>query len=474
MQKRFNYIIGGLLVSLGIIIGVFGFMIGDKFLSITTESTQSTTSDETYSEISELIEIIEERAYYFEDRSALIDGALRGIVDSLGDPYSEYLSEKEFSELLNQLNAEIYGLGISIVVNGKYPIIVEVMDNSPAALSGLQPGDTIKTIDGVDIKNKPLEEVGSMIRGGEGEVRQIGVYKDNPNKLNYYNIRLDEIHKSTVSYSYEKIGSEILGYLRIESFGTYTFGELNEAMTELEDIGIDYLIIDVRNNPGGYLDTVQSILDYFINTDVPFMYSQTKSGAETRYYLTNIDHVINYDIVVLINDMSASAAEIFASAMNEIGQYELIGTKTFGKGTIQVTYNMDMSNWVKITTAIWLTPSKVWIGKEGISPTILVEAVSSDMFFIDAHNDIKFDVVNENVKYTQLLLKALGYDVRTDGYFDKNTEEAVKQYQLEIGVENTGIVDFKTAYHLNRYFINLLTDLEYDNQYQEAKNYFIN
>ena len=136
-------------------------------------------------------------------------------------------------------------------------------------------------------------------------------------------------------------------------------------MNILEKLKIDYLIIDVRDNPGGYLSTVTDVLDYFLNSNQPFMYQEAKDGTLEARYLNKIDHEIDYNIVVLINENSASAAEVFASAMNEIGNYDLIGVKTFGKGTVQQFYCAESSlNCMKLTTKIWLTPSKKWIDKK--------------------------------------------------------------------------------------------------------------
>lgn len=476
MIKKLNYIISALLVTLGIIIGSMGFIIGIKFLgNKTIESTEALIiDDENYKIFLEIMKIVENKAYFFNQQEDLFEGALRGIIEALGDPYSVYFSEKEYVDYINQINASIYGIGITIAHNGPYPIIIKVYENTPAYNAGVEVGDIIKTVNYIDVKDKPLSEISNIIKSSEEEVK-IGIYRDNPNNQKHYVMKLDEINLPTISYQHEKIGSNLLGYLKIDSFSLDTANELFAAMNVLEELKIDYLIIDVRDNPGGYLSSVTDVLDYFLNSKQPFMYQEAKDGSLEARYLEKFEQEIDYDIVVLINENSASAAEVFASAMNELGNYDLIGVKTFGKGTIQQFFCTSESlNCMKLTTKIWLTPSKKWIDKEGVNPTIIVEDELRKMLFINPFKEMKFDIVDENVKCVQVLLTKLGYDIRTDGYFDKATEAAVKDFQLTNDLQITGVVDFITAYHLNKFYLNILNDLDYDNQYQVAKAYFIN
>ncbi len=468
MIKRNNSIIGVLLVTIGMMIGILTIIVRDKL--IYTPSSETTTADDFFKDVKSLFELIEQNAYFYQNDVLLRDGAIRGVVDSLADPYSVYFSENEYLDFNNELNRELCGIGITTVINGSYPLIIKVNDNSPAEKAGLKTGDIIKFIDSKHVENLSSAEISNLIRGEKGVVRDIGVYQENPNHISYHKVTLDKIIVKTVNYTYEQIDKEIMGYLKIDSFGVNTFSELNQAMNDLVTIGIDKLIIDVRDNPGGLLSSVKEVLDYFINSNIPFMYSRTRDNSESKDYLNEIDKEIDYDIVILINEYSASAAEIFAVTMYELGGYDLVGTTTYGKGTMQIIYTINNGSIiVKLTTGIWLTPSKEWIQDIGVKPTKEVKR-NGQFYLVDSYKDISYDIVNDEVKKVQLFLKSkYHYDIRTDGYFDRITENAVKDYQLNNRLLVTGYIDHNTAYYINIELIKEWFDLKNDTQYLAAK-----
>ncbi|QVK17697.1 S41 family peptidase [Mycoplasmatota bacterium] len=480
MNKKTNIIIGGLLVSLGIILGILGTTLSDKFIKH-QESTTATINNsvEPVERVEDyLSEVIREKSYYYQNDDLLTEGALNGMVESLDDPYSTYLSEEAYIEHTNRLKEMMYGIGISVTLNGHYPLIFNVIEGSPADIAGLQKGDTIKTVDGIDIENKTITEVAELIKGEKGTTRTLGVYSDNSNVVSNINVTIDLINLKTINYDFQIVDNHRIGYLLISSFMAPTYGELLAAMSHLEDQNLDDLIIDVRDNPGGLVTTVKEVLDYYINTDRPFMYSESKDKEQTLYYLDDDNHEIYYNIVVLMNENSASAAEVFAATMHEIGNYQLIGKTTFGKGTMQSSFpiNIEKTQMVKLTTHIWLTPNKEWIHHIGVEPTIEVEQTKyAGISYIDSSQEISFDHVNEEIKDVQTFLnhKELS-TTRIDGYFDNDTKNAVLAYQAMKGLDQTGVVDDRTAYYLNLDIINYITDKNYDDQYQKALDYIIN
>ncbi len=470
MNKKTNITISCFLVIIGIIIGVLGVTLSEIIFDYPVKNTTS-TDDQTETILDYLSELIKNKAYYYQNDDKLLDGALFGIISSLGDPYSQYLSEDDYADFNNRLHEKLYGIGVGIVENGSYPLIYHVYDNSPAKESGLRKGDTIITVDGVDIKNKTLTEISKLIKGTEGTKRKIGIIGDNLNDIKEIEIEVGLVNVPTVSYEYLTTNNHKIGYVKINSFMQFTYEELQLAMNRLEEKKIDELIIDVRNNPGGLLNCVTDVLDYFLNTDEPFMYSKTNTDKETAYYIKENNHQINYDIIVLINELSASASEIFAASMNQIGGYNLIGEQTFGKGTMQVTYplNSKGTKYAKLTTEIWLTPNKDWIHDIGVAPTIEVDQTNYDgISYIDYFQVLEYDVVNNEVKDLQNFLNTQGYFLRTDGYYDLNTKQAVTDFQTINGLTATGDVDYQTAYLLNMKILNYLENKLYDNQFQKA------
>jgi len=474
MNQKTNIIIGGLLVSLGIILGILGTTLSDNFIQKYIYTT-TTKPDETIEDY--LSEVIKERSYYYQNDELLFEGALSGMVGSLGDAYSTYFSEEAYQDYTNHLNDTMYGIGVAVVLNGPYPMINYVYEGSPALTAGFEKGHTIKTVDGVDLYNKTIPEITGLIKGVKGTTRMIGVYTDNPDVVTNISVTTDLITSSTINYDYVNVNNHKIGYLQIETFASPTYDELLVAMTHLESKEIDDLIIDVRNNPGGLLTSVTNILDYFINTEEPFMYAKSRDEVETKYYINENNHEINYNIVVLMNENSASASEIFAATMHEIGNYQLFGKTTYGKGTMQNAFplNIERTSVVKLTTHIWLTPNKEWIHGIGVDPSIEVEQTSYEgISYINSYQLISFDQVNEEIKDVQIFLNKKGFTTRLDGYFDDDTREAVRTYQFTKGLEDTGIVDHKTAYQLNLDIMNFYNNKIYDNQYQFALNNVLN
>lgn len=466
-MKKLNVLISCLVFVLGVVVGILGMSIHN---SLSEDTKTTTTTKQELSVEEEILNLIREISLYYTNDDVLLEGALKGIVASLDDPFSSYMNLKEYEEVDNRLNQKFYGIGVGVTQVGPYPMIVRIYEDSPAEQAGLQVGYRIKTVDGTDVKDLSVDDVAALIRGPENTERVIGVFTTNPDEVTTYNIIIKKVDVKTVSYDYFTINDKKVGYLKIDSFMENTPKEVEKAMEYLEGERIDHLIIDVRSNPGGLLSSVRSTLDYFINMDEPFMYAEYRDEVLDEYKLFNVySHEVTYDIKVLIDENSASAAEIFAAVMNEIGHYDLYGKTTYGKGTMQVTYPVQGVHFVKITTARWLTPSKQWIHGKGVNPTIEVEQEGyQNLAYINGFETIEYDHVGEAIKHVQILLNCLGYEVRSDGYFDNDTLEAIKDYQNSKGLEVTGVVDHATAYYLNLDLFSYIGNKEFDTQYQRV------
>ncbi len=471
MGKKTNIIIGILLVSLGVVMGILGTTLSFDIM----DKTPATKSQETI--LDYLSEVIGEYSYFYENEELLLDGALKGMVESLNDPYSVYLSSEDYQKFTDEFEGNMVGIGVTLSDNGPYPIITSVINSSPAKIAGIEAGQVIRAVDKKDVKNMSISEVASLIKGIKGTVREITVTTNDPKVMFDIYVTLDEIYQKSIEYSYINTNNQKIGYLKINSFMDKTYSELTSAMEHLENKFITDLIVDVRGNPGGLLSSVTDILDYFINTNEAFMYSEGRNGEEIPYYIDKNTHEVNYDIVVLMDEFSASASEIFASSMNELGGYPLIGQTTYGKGTMQSFFplNLTGTRWVKLTTNIWKTSKNEWIGNVGVEPTIpALQTNFIGLGYINPEKTYKLGNVNQEIKEAQLFLYRKGYNLRSDGYFDSDTENAIKTYQTLKNINVSGELDANTIYYLNKDILSYINEIKNDSQYQKALDYIKN
>jgi len=239
-----------------------------------------------------------------------------------------------------------------------------------------------------------------------------------------------------------------IGHVKINSFAKNTAQEVENAVTDLRQKGVKKFIFDVRYNPGGLLDQALAISNMFVEEGKTILNIEDRNGKITAYKASKEygTFKITEPYVLLVNEGSASASEILAGALKESANAKLIGSKTYGKGTVQSVVDVSKNAELKYTTAKWLTPNETWIHKTGIEPT---ETVSMPEYYnitiVDTREVVKEGSVSDNVKTIETILKGLGYDVKADGYFDSKTTEAVKQFQKTKGISETGEVNEQTG-----------------------------
>ena len=309
---------------------------------------------------------------YYQDVDAgeLMEAGINGMLQYLGDDYSTYM-DKEVSEDFNdQVEGKYQGIGVEIASYDENTIkIVRVFSDSPAAKAGLKPEDTIISVDGEEMKGKNASDVAASIRkSGKSKITLV-IKRGEETKS--YTIGLSEVNIDSVATKvFEKNGKKI-GYIELSIFANNTYSQFKKKLDELEKQNIDSLIIDVRGNSGGYLSAVTDIASIFLERDKVIYQLDTKGKVEKVY--SNKDGKKKYKVVVLMDVNSASASEILAAAMKESYGATLIGTNTFGKGTVQNAYTLKSGATVKYTVQKWLTPKGNWIDKKGVEPDIKVE-----------------------------------------------------------------------------------------------------
>ena len=301
--------------------------------------------------------------------SELVDSALKGYVAGLGDEYTELMTAKEYEELEQELS-EYVGIGIYVgqSLDGEAVILAPVGDESPAFKAGIKAYDVIVKVNGEDVTGLELEEVTNKIKGKEGTKVKITVDRDGEEKE--FEVERKSIKVSEIKY--EMIDNDI-GYIDFDSFTETAHTEFANAYKELKKQGAKKLIIDLRDNTGGYVETAEAILDMFLNKgETEYITVDNKGNEVTTTAKGN--KVIDMPVVLLTNEYTASASEIMAGCLKDHGLVTIVGTKTYGKGVIQSVFPiLDNSAYLKITTMKYMTPNKNEINKVGIEPDKVVE-----------------------------------------------------------------------------------------------------
>ncbi len=321
------------------------------------------------------------------DEKELTNAAIKGMYNYLGDPYTSYLDKDSTDNLMDRLKGEYKGIGVEITTNESGTVVMTVFENSPAEEAGIMVGDIITKVKGVDVNGKTTSEVSNMIKSTNGnveiEVNRGGITKTLTLKVSTVSI------KSVIKNKYDKTG-----YLRIETFSNTTYKQFKESLETLEKDGIENLIVDVRNNGGGFLNSAVEIAELFVEKGKPIYGLQTKDKKEM--YKDTTKEKRDYKVIVLINGGSASASEVLAAALKESYGATLLGTKSYGKGTVQDTSELESGGMIKYTTAYWLTPKGVTINEKGLTPDIEVTGSFKDKMTLE--NDVELQTAINNLK----------------------------------------------------------------------------
>lgn len=299
----------------------------------------------------------------------LKEGAVRGYIEGLGDPYTEYISKEEMEEYMQDTLGNYVGIGIYMTTNTKngHIVVLATMKGSPAENAGLKPGDEIIGVDGEDCTTKNSTEVSNKIKGEEGTTVKLEILRDNQT-LNF-EVKRENIKVNPVE---GKVVNDNIGYIKFTSFDETTAEDFKSTYEQLASQNIQSLIIDLRNNGGGLVDQAVDIADYFLEKGQVVIYEVDKNGNEEAEMSEN-DPIINIPVVILTNENTASASEILAGSLKDYGKATIVGTTTYGKGVIQQILSFKDGSGLKITTEEYQTPNHNKINKIGIEPDEVVE-----------------------------------------------------------------------------------------------------
>lgn len=397
--------------------------------------------------------LMNEVQFYFENRwlyseeyedlgSILEEKALYGMTSFEEDRHTSFQSASEHDTFTSDINMNYVGIGVTYTVQNEILTFTKVHKGSPAEAVGILAGDILKTVDGLSIIGKDSEEIRSLITGEEGTIVKIGVEREG--QYLEFDVTRAELDNS-ISFDIE----DGIPVLEISTFGMGTYDEIVKVLEDTEEY--DQLIIDLRDNSGGFQSAVEKIASLFLGDHILMMQQINNLGEVDYRYSTGNIHFDHFEeIVVLINENSASASEVLALALKEQHpDTTLVGNTSLGKGVGQSNYVLSDGSYLKITTSKWLSPKGKWINEIGIEPDhkVLLNPVLYEGYYFMEEGDVyKIDSVSAHARTAQMGLAYLDYpDTRTDGYFDEAFKEVLMMYQEDIDLEVTGELD-KTTY----------------------------
>lgn len=415
--------IGDLLFRSFAIFGVLVVLTIGVFVVQTNPSISDTNTDkETYRQLSlfgDAFQLIRNEYVEDVDDVELISSAINGMLSDL-DPHSSYLPAKAFSKMQERTKGEFGGLGIEITMQDGYVLVVSPIDDTPAARAGIKSGDLIVMIEGQDVLGLSISEAVALMRGPVGSDLVITIRRGNEDLFDVTLTR-DVIKMRSVRHeSFDEVG-----YIRITNFTEQTTPGLKKAIKSLNQQhgqSLDGIVLDLRNNPGGLLREAIAVSDAFLNEGEIVSTRGRQENQSSRHYATNGDLADGLPIVVLINSGSASASEIVAGALKDHQRAIIMGTRSFGKGSVQSIIPMAGHGAVRLTTARYYTPSGVSIQSTGIEPDITVElAIVED--------------VDEGAVREEDLRGALSNTSDDDAAQNDNATPELRDYQLSRAID---------------------------------------
>ena len=319
---------------------------------------------------SEILSLIESNYVESVGPEELIEGAIKGMVKTL-DPHSSYLPPKSYKNMLVDTSGKFGGLGIEISIRKGLLTVISPIEDTPAFRAGIQAGDKIIKIEDESTLDMTLTDAVSRLRGKNGTPITITVFRDSLDVPKEFTIVRAIIKVRSVI---KKIYRNEIGYIKIRSFSKNTSKDLDAALAEFERKGVTKLVLDVRNNPGGLLNQAVEVADRFLKKENLIVYTKGRTDEQNMRFTTH-DKVkrVTYPMIILVNGGSASASEIVAGALQDLGRAVILGTTTFGKGSVQTIIPLTDGSALRLTTARYYTPSGRVIQENGIIPDIIVE-----------------------------------------------------------------------------------------------------
>ncbi|MCD8117923.1 MAG: S41 family peptidase [Lachnospiraceae bacterium] len=335
----------------------------------TSNDTLLTNGDEILEKLQTIQALIDTYFLYDVDEETVVESLYAALLDSLGDPYSVYYTAEEYADLMESGSGTYYGIGVEVTQSTETGVITvtRVFEDCPGAEAGMEVGDIIIAVDGVSTEDTDLSTVVTWIKGEEYTTVDITVERDGEEIT--MTVERRQVDNETVT---SEMLDNSVGYVAVEEFDSVTVSQFETALEELAEAGMQGLIIDLRGNPGGYLDVCVDMLDYLLPEGL-LVYTEDKYGNRDEYTSDADANLTDIPIVILIDGSSASASEVFTGAMQDYERATVVGTQSFGKGIVQSIFSLGDGSGMKITVSNYYTPNGNNIHGIGITPDVVVE-----------------------------------------------------------------------------------------------------
>lgn len=402
-------------------------------------SSNNGISSKSETVIDEAYEILNNNWLNPNDEDVDIQGnTIMSLVKSLGDIHSSYFTYEESKTFNQTVDGNYEGIGVVQHTVSEGTMIIEIYKNSPAQKSGLQVGDIISAVDGTSVAGKTASEISQLIRGEANTKITLTIIRSDGTKE--IEVERENVDSSVSSEIRDNNGKQF-GYIKINTFGTTTAKDIEEALQQFIEAKIDTLAIDLRGNGGGYLTAATDVLSLFMDEGKLLFQMESKNGAVEKYKAKEGQKYNFMNGYILVDGDTASASEVVAGALQEKEGYKLIGDQTYGKGTAQTQKQLSDGSVLKYTYAKWLLPSGTWINGKGLTPDYSISNIDTSEISTKAlESDMGFDSVGSQVASMQKMLGILGYDCgRLDGYFSQQTVDALMQFEQANNLSVDGI-----------------------------------
>lgn len=362
----------------GLVMGGKGFTYDAKEFKIINQKDQPLEVN--YNLLWDAIRVVKSK--YIEqpiNDQDILYGAVRGAVSAAGDQYTAFFDPEELASFRADLKGSFDGIGAEIGKTDNNITIVAPLDDSPAQRAGLKAKDAITAVNGEATTNWSVDQAAQKIRGQRGTEVTLTIYREGQAKTFDVKIVRDKIEIKSVKYETKQVGDKRIGVIKLSRFGDDTKPLLQEAIQEIKRAGVSGVVLDLRNNPGGYLEGAVDVASHWLPTDTLIVKEERSSGEPTLYNSYGYSTLAGIKTVVLINAGSASASEIVAGALRDHNVAQLIGEKSFGKGSVQELVDLPEGGAVKVTVARWITPGGKNLNKDGLHPDIEVGLTEEDL-----------------------------------------------------------------------------------------------
>lgn len=390
-----KWFIGGI-VTVFLVAGVFysGIQVGSgswrwDFMRPVSEN-RSLPARLDYSSVNQVYQALKQKYDGQLDEEKLITGMKKGLVEAAGDPYTTYFDADEAKAFDEQLNGSFSGIGAELGKQGTDIVVISPISGFPAEKAGLRAKDVVVSVDGQDIAGISVDEAVKRIRGEKGTTVKLEIIRDGQERKELTIVR-DTI---TIPSVETKMLDNNVGYIKISRFAEDTSGLVDKAAADFKSKNVNGIVLDMRNNPGGYLNSAVDVSGQWLKTGQKILDEKRGGKIVQSYSATKDGQLVGVPTVALINEGSASASEITAGALKDNNAATLVGTKSYGKGSVQEFSRFNTGGVLKVTVARWFTPAGKNIDKEGIEPTVKVELTEADA---KANNDTQLKAAQQKL-----------------------------------------------------------------------------